>query len=228
MGARVAFRGYYAPADGAYALYVAGTNGCDVRRLTRSIAGNPSWSPDGNWIAFDASGAGEIWKVRPNGTGLIRIARGALASSPAWSPDGTKIAFTRNAHGRGQVWTVNPDGSDATLVHTDRHAADQAPTWSHDGARIAFVAQTWPRAAIEVMSADGSNARVLTRQSRYAWNPAWLPHDSGIAFLAGPAAAVDHATLFAMRPDGSGAHRVARLHTEQFAWVDASLPPRQC
>ncbi len=30
--ARVAFRGYYAPADGAYALYVAGTNGCDVRR----------------------------------------------------------------------------------------------------------------------------------------------------------------------------------------------------
>jgi Tol biopolymer transport system component len=228
-GRLVAFRGYYAPpADGAYALYVTDTNGCNVRRLTRSIAGNPSWSPDGKWIVFDTSGAGEIWKVRPNGTGLTRVAYGGLASSPAWSPDGTKIAFTRNAHGRSQIWTMNPDGSNATLIHSDRHADDQAPAWSHDGKRIAFVAQAWPRAAIKVMNANGSDVRVLTRQSGHAWNPAWLARDSGIAFLAGLANAVDQATLFAMRPDGSGVHRVGRLHTEQFAWVDAPMPARHC
>jgi len=39
-GQIVAFRGYYGPADGAYALYLAHTDGCAVRRLTRSIAGN--------------------------------------------------------------------------------------------------------------------------------------------------------------------------------------------
>ena len=51
-GRLVAFRGYYGLADGAYALYVVGADGCAVRRLTRSIAGNPSWSPDGKWIVL--------------------------------------------------------------------------------------------------------------------------------------------------------------------------------
>src|SRR5919198_2109342 len=44
------FRGYYGLGDGEYALYVVDTNGCAVRRLTRSIAGDPTWSPDGRWI----------------------------------------------------------------------------------------------------------------------------------------------------------------------------------
>src|SRR6266516_4810700 len=62
-GRMLVFRGYYGIEDGKYALYGIGTNRCALRRLTDSIAGNPSWSPDGRWIAFDTSGAGEIWKV---------------------------------------------------------------------------------------------------------------------------------------------------------------------
>ena len=41
----LAFRGYYGLGDGEYALYVADTTGCAVRRLTRRmIASDPSWS----------------------------------------------------------------------------------------------------------------------------------------------------------------------------------------
>src|SRR2546422_580314 len=45
-GRALAFRGYYGLGDGEYALYVVGTNGCGVHRLTRSNAGDPAWSPN--------------------------------------------------------------------------------------------------------------------------------------------------------------------------------------
>lgn len=228
-GGQIAFRGYYAPGDGAYALYVAGTNGCSARRLTRSIAGSPSWSPDGRWIAYDTSGAGEIWKVRADGRQPTRIARGRLASSPSWSPDGARIAFTRVSNGRGQIWTVRPDGKGAKLLHTDALVGDQTvqPAWSGDGRSIAFVAQVGKRVAIKAMRADGSAVRMLTKRFAAAWNPVWLAHDSGIAFLEGPVA-FGPGALFVMRPDGSRAQRVGRLETQQFAAATAPLPRRSC
>ncbi len=231
-GDRIAFRGYYGPGDGAYALYVAGANGCSVHRLTRNIAGNPSWSPDGKWIAFDRSGFGEIWKVHSDGRGLTRITSGAGAASPAWSPDGKTIAFTRVANGHGQFWLMRADGSGTRRLHTDVFAADQQPppAWSHDGRRVAFVAmRSLKRAEIKLMNRDGSNVRILTKRFGYAWNPIWLQRDSGLVFLARRTAGLGPAKLFIARPDGSQAHAVAtRFRTEQFAWIRSPLPSRSC
>jgi Tol biopolymer transport system component len=220
-GRRLAFRGYYGLNEGDYALYVVGTNGCGVRRLTRSIASNPSWSPKGDWIAFDTSGGGEIWKIRSDGTGLTRIAAGGDASFPSWSPDGNRIAFVRNQPGQGQVWLVRADGSRATKVHSDAGAGDQAPTWSPDGNKLAFTLRRYPRSWIEVMNADGKNARALTKRSSDASNPVWLPDGLGIAFLAGE-------SVYVMRPNGTGSRAVADLTTIQFAWTNAGLPRKRC
>jgi TolB protein len=224
-GRTLAFRGYHGPGDGEYALYAVRTNGCGVRRLTRSIASDPSWSANGDWIAFDQSGFGEIWKIRPDGIGLSRIAAGGVASSPAWSPDGTRVAFVRYQSGREGLWVMRADGSGAALLHKEARASDQTPSWSHDGSRIAFVAEAGQRGRIEVMKADGTGARTLRRRGD-SWNPVWLPGDTGIAFLS--LGANGEEGLFVMRPDGGHVHRLMSLHAEQFAWVGARLPERRC
>ncbi len=99
----------------------------------------PTFSPNGKWIVFQRSedvpspnnlggDLASIWKVKPNGTGEVRVAQyevadpdqdglneGSGAQWPVWSPDGKLIAFH---YGYGQwddyysrLAVVRPDGT---------------------------------------------------------------------------------------------------------------------
>lgn len=234
-GREIAFRGYYnPPADGAYALYAAPISGCAAKRLTRGIAGDPAWSPDGRWIAFDTSGYGDIYKVRPNGTGQTELFAGHGINegwSPAWSPDGRWIAFVVDRRHGSEIWVMRADGSDKHRLHTDTTAVDQSLAWSHDGRLLAFVrSPATDRGSIAVIRTDGSNVRTLTRGTP-AWNPVWLPNDAGIAYLTTTPLAngnLGPARLHTMRRDGTGTHAVAGPRTIQFTASAGRLTARSC
>jgi len=198
--------------------------------VTQSVAGDPAWSPDGEWIAFDLGGRGEIWKVRARGGKPIRLTqrpRDAVGdATPTWSPNGRQIAFVRWVHQRGQIWVMRSNGSDARLVHADSRFSDSAPAWSHDGGRIAFVVRRGNRPAVEMMNANGGLLHDVTNPHVFAWNPVWLPHDTGVAFLASDTG--DHGgNLFVMRPDGRAVHQIThwagRARTSQFSWTGARM-----
>ena len=74
---------------------------------------NPALSPDGQWVAFYASGKHEdIFLIRTDGTGLRQITDDSYKDrKPTWSPDGTLISFFSDRSGKFQIWTVRPDGS---------------------------------------------------------------------------------------------------------------------
>jgi len=61
---------------------------------------NPSWSPDGKWIAFTSTrmnpqGFAGTFIIKPDGTGLRQITVSDLnASHPVWSPDGKQLVFS--------------------------------------------------------------------------------------------------------------------------------------
>jgi Tol biopolymer transport system component len=66
-------------------------------------ARNPSWSPDGQSIAFqgfDVDGAWHIYVTGRNGDGLHAVTSGEFDDrEPAWSHDGSRIAFSSDRSG---------------------------------------------------------------------------------------------------------------------------------
>jgi Tol biopolymer transport system component len=106
------------------------------RLLTKPemFASGPDWGADGKWIVFNTHGLGfaaderhaaNLYRIRPNGTGLVQLTSFEdgdphRANQPSWSPDGLRILFTYNGHtdfsaDDQHLAFVDDDGSDMVI-----------------------------------------------------------------------------------------------------------------
>src|SRR5437763_11985892 len=96
------------------------SEGGEARRFTSGIgkASNPSWSPDGRWLAFVSEREGE--------------------------PAG-KDEKEQKEHGKGksQIWLIPADGGEARQLSFMQHGASN-PVWSADSKRLIFSAAVGP------------------------------------------------------------------------------------
>ena len=139
----------------------------DARRVTdkNTDDGWPTWSPNGQRIAFESSSSGnwDIWVINVDGSGLTNLTHSPEDERyPAWSPNGKKIAFTSKRTGDSEVWVMNADGSKPVNL-TQNPARDRYAMWSPDGKRIAFNTGRDGNQEIYVMNADGSKPANVTR-----------------------------------------------------------------
>lgn len=174
-------------AEDASSLYVIDvTDGTATRIVGQDLDPvGPVWSPDGRWIAFFSPPAGgetgSIHVVRPDGTGLRRLAPAARPGI-AWSPDGSGLAYV----GPAAPEPEDPDDEtdirglpladpEADGLIADVRARDHAPSWSPTGL-ITFAAMVPPEGDSDVFSVepDGSLVRQLT-DSGIAHGPVFPP-----------------------------------------------------
>jgi Tol biopolymer transport system component len=143
---RIAFA---ADVGGSEDIFIANADGTGTATDVASGAATdaaPSWSADGDRIAFASARAGgdEIWSVDvSSGSGgaqqQITSSSGSDDGQPAWSPDGKTIAFESDRSGStNQIYTVPADGGSLTQLTSGATAA-MHPVWSPDGTTIAFA-----------------------------------------------------------------------------------------
>jgi Tol biopolymer transport system component len=142
--------------------------------------GSPSWSPDGNRIAyhvvvsFFGGIVGEIYTVpSTGGPPELLVSREVNGLSPSWSPDGSMILYTSHA-GDKDLWVIPASGGVPERL-TDAPGIETGPQWSPDGSRIAFASDQAGNRDIWLMStADGDPVR-LTTSSDDEFSPSWAP-----------------------------------------------------
>jgi dipeptidyl aminopeptidase/acylaminoacyl peptidase len=155
-------------------IFLIGADGGRPVRVTggrrEQYFGDPTWSPDGAWIAAighrwpaRSGSRGDVWRFRPSAEDpgedltaaedLFADAHmnsdllGAGGSPLHWSGDGRWITFTAPHEGSYELWRVEAATRKVARLTDDRHylySADQA-TLPQGGQRIAAVRTTGTR-----------------------------------------------------------------------------------
>jgi len=195
---RIAFASDREDAD---EIWTMAADGSDPFRVTHHTQPGyfiePSFSPDGQWIVFEAStGApeaqqqGSIWKVRAGGSGLTQLTDGPGDGTddrqPNWSPAGDRILFQRRlpGHDDWNLYTMAPNGSDIRQI-TTTPSDDTDASWSPDGRWIVYSSDYGGLTApnIFVISADGGEPIRITYDETHGDGAAsWSPDGQWIAF----------------------------------------------
>jgi tricorn protease len=166
----------------------------DVRNLTNSSGvadRDPSWSPDGKWIACfsDESGEYALHLLPQSGQGDVRkINLGNPPSyfySPTWSPDSKKIAYHDK---RLNLWYLDVEKGTPVKVDTDMYDHPERsldPAWSPDSKWITYTKRLRSQFhAVFVYSLDSAKSTQITDGLSDARYPVWDKNGKYLYFAA--------------------------------------------
>lgn len=196
LGVRGAFftRIAYVTANGTgrsadYVLKIADSDGFNPQPVVRSPEPllSPSWSPDGNRLAYVSFEGGNssiyIQNISSGSRELVAKFRG-INGAPSFSPDGRRLALTLSRSGNPEIYTMDL-GSRALTQLTNHFGIDTEPTWSADGSKIYFTSDRGGRPQIYQVSSSGGGATRVTFQGSYNATPSVSSDGKKIAVAQG-------------------------------------------
>jgi len=176
----------------------------DIRNLTRTTTvaeRDPSWSPDGKWIAYFSDESGEYALHLADQSGLGEVKKinlgtpGSFFYSPTWSPDSKKIAY---ADKRLNLWYVDIEKGMPVKVATTLFDVGTSfnQGWSPDSKWITYT-EFLPNhyRAVDVYSVENGKSTQVTdgmsdaafpvfdRGGKYLYFTASTDEGLGLSFL---------------------------------------------
>jgi len=207
------------------------------------VAMVPTWSPDGQWVAFGFGGffgaretePAKVMMVRADGSGQAKDLTKGFPNSgfPTWSADGKRIVY--------RVWGKGGLGlRELTLangeVKTLTTEWDNFPAFSPDGSLITFTRRSAVTKDYDIftMRADGTGVKQLTSTPGNDSHSSWSPDGKYILWSSARYGFKDEAPLydnsfqpfaqiFIMNADGSNQHALTYSRWEDS--MPAIVPP---
>jgi Tol biopolymer transport system component len=132
----------------------------------------PSWSPDGEWLAYTLTPLSDGTAMEPQQQPQPGGAPGQ--AGPPASVVGASI------------WAVRPDGTDARRL-TGEGEDGFGASWAPHGSQIAYVVTLGPQLGLYVATVTDTgliDKRLLVREDRDLWGASWSPDGAWVGFTS--------------------------------------------
>ena len=168
---------------------IRGAETLDLSARSPADDTQPSFSPDGRWIAFRSERDGGGIFVMPTQGGPVRRLTD-FGFHPAWSPDGKEIVCSTASIESPQVRRTGSEVFRVDIATGARRRVTRGdaaqPSWSPHGHRVAYwglVPQTGRR-TIWTVPVGGGEALPAVNDDHLNWSPVWSPDGRYLYFAS--------------------------------------------
>jgi Tol biopolymer transport system component len=187
----------------------------------------PSWSPDGNWLAFrvqDGNGSDEIYAVRRDGTQLTNLsaseklpAEGAPYALSGWINTNAVLHSRSN----GTLYLFRVEDSLVTPLFDTPLAKFDLVVPSPDGYFLAYTDASAQKIVLKLLTPDGQTTRELaTFQNTSLYPITWSPDGTRLAFAAMTGGDPDNGqNIYIIGSDGRGLQQVYQSRSASVAQI---------